>query len=234
MPQTGMKPVVRLVLLDLDGTLVDTAHDLAAAANRMRTARGLEPLPLAELRPYVSHGARGMVGRAFNVMTEDARYADLRNEFLGEYESALCVESALFAGMDHTLQQLEERGIKWGIVTNKLARFTLPLVRALNLSDRAACVVSGDTTQFSKPHPAPLLHALACSAVDASLAVYVGDDQRDIDAGRAAGMRTVVASYGYLGNGVPYQQWGADAVIDSPPEILRLLDGDQAQRDKSA
>ncbi len=150
------------------------------------------------------------------------------NEFLREYESALCVESALFAGMDDTLQQLEERGIKWGIVTNKLARFTLPLVQALNLSDRAACVVSGDTTNFSKPHPAPLLHALAAAAVDASLAIYVGDDQRDIDAGRAAGMRTVVASYGYLGNGVPYQQWGADAVIDSPPEILQLLNGDRA------
>jgi 2-phosphoglycolate phosphatase len=234
MPQTGLKPAVGLVLLDLDGTLVDTAPDLAAAANRMRVARGIEPLPIGELRPYVSHGARGMVGRAFNVMTDDPRYADLRSEFLSEYESALCVESVLFAGMDHTLQQLERRGIKWGIVTNKFARFTLPLVQALNLSDRAACVVSGDTTQFAKPHPAPLLHALACSAVDASQAMYVGDDQRDIDAGHAAGMRTVVASYGYLGNGVPYQQWGADAIIDSPPEILRLLLGDQAQQAKSA
>jgi N-acetyl-D-muramate 6-phosphate phosphatase len=229
MPQTGMKPAVRLVLLDLDGTLVDTAPDLAAAANRMRSARGIEPLPIDELRPYVSHGARGMVGRAFNVMTDDARYADLRNEFLCEYESALCVESALFPGMDHTLKQLENSGIKWGIVTNKFARFTLPLVQALNLLNRAACVVSGDTTQFSKPHPAPLLHALGCAAVDASLAMYVGDDQRDIDAGHAAGMRTVVASYGYLGNGVPYQQWGADDVIDSPAEILRLLNGAQAR-----
>ena len=220
-----MKPGVRLVLLDLDGTLVDTAPDLAAAANRMLVARGIEPLPIAELRPYVSHGARGMVGRAFNVASTDARYAELRNEFLREYESALCVQSALFAGMDHTLRQLEERGIKWGIVTNKLARFTVPLVDALKLSDRAACIVSGDTTRFSKPHPAPLLHALAASAVDASLAIYIGDDQRDIVAGHAAGMRTVVASYGYLGNGVPYQQWGADATIDSPPEILRLLNG---------
>jgi N-acetyl-D-muramate 6-phosphate phosphatase len=234
MPQTGMKSAIRLVLLDLDGTLVDTAPDLAAAANRMRSSRGIEPLPIDELRPYVSHGARGMVGRAFNVTTDDARYADLRNEFLSEYESALCVESALFTGMDHTLQQLEKMGIKWGIVTNKFARFTLPLVQALNLSDRAACVVSGDTTKFSKPHPAPLLHALATADVDAGLAVYVGDDQRDIDAGHAAGMRTVVASYGYLGNGVPYQQWGADAIVDSPSEILQLLSGDGAQRAKSA
>ena len=218
-----MKPGVRLALLDLDGTLVDTAPDLASAANRMLVARGIEPLPIAELRPYVSHGARGMVGRAFNVAPNDARYAELRNEFLRQYESALCVESALFAGMDHTLQQLEESGIKWGIVTNKLARFTMPLVEALRLSSRAACVVSGDTTEFSKPHPAPLLHALATACVDASAAIYVGDDQRDIDAGRAAGITTVVASYGYLGNGVPYQEWGADHVIHAPQELLALL-----------
>ena len=130
-----MKPAVRLVLLDLDGTLADTAPDLAAAANRMRIARGIEPLPIAELRPYVSHGARGMVGRAFDVTADNARYAELRQEFLREYESALCVDSALFPGMDDTLQQLEQRGIKWGIVTNKFARFTLPLVQALKLSE---------------------------------------------------------------------------------------------------
>ncbi len=225
MPQTLGKPHsrVRLVLLDLDGTLVDTAPDLAAAANRMRIAHGMEPLPIAELRPYVSHGARGMVGRAFDVAPDNARYAELRQEFLREYESALCVDSSLFPGMDDTLQHLEQRGIRWGIVTNKFARFTLPLVQALKLSERAACVVSGDTTPFSKPHPAPLLHALSCASVDASAAMYVGDDQRDIEAGRAAGMRTVVASYGYLGNGVPYQQWGADAVVHCPSELLSLI-----------
>ena len=218
-----MRPAVRLVLLDLDGTLVDTAPDLAAAANRMRIARGIEPLPISELRPFVSHGARGMVARAFNVTVDDARYAELRQEFLREYESALCVESALFPGMEDTLEQLEQRGIKWGIVTNKFARFTLPLVEALQLSHRAACVVSGDTTEFSKPHPAPLLHALARACIDAPAAVYVGDDQRDIDAGRAAGLRTVVASYGYLGNGVPYPDWGADDVIHAPQELLAFL-----------
>jgi len=224
-PQTLGKPHsrVRLVLLDLDGTLVDTAPDLAAAANRMRIAHGMEPLPIAELRPYVSHGARGMVGRAFDVAPDNARYAELRQEFLREYESALCVDSSLFPGMDDTLQHLEQRGIRWGIVTNKFARFTLPLVQALKLSERAACVVSGDTTPFSKPHPAPLLHALSCASVDASAAMYVGDDQRDIEAGRAAGMRTVVASYGYLGNGVPYQQWGADAVVHSASDLLSLI-----------
>ncbi len=155
-PQTGMKPGIRLVLLDLDGTLADTAPDLAAAANRMRIARGIEPLPIGELRPYVSHGARGMVGRAFNVSVDDARYAELRQEFLREYESALCVESALFPGMDDTLRLLEQRGIKWGIVTNKFARFTLPLVQALDLSERAACVVSGDTTTVFEATPRPV------------------------------------------------------------------------------
>ena len=219
-----MKPNgVQLVLLDLDGTLADTAPDLAAAANRMLIARSLEPLPIGELRPYVSHGARGMVGRAFNVKADDPGYDELRREFLREYEAALCVGSVLFPGMESTLSALEQRGIKWGIVTNKLARYTLPLLQALSLSERAACIVSGDTTPFSKPHPAPLLHALTVTGADAAATLYVGDDRRDIDAGRAAGMRTVVASYGYLGNGVPYEQWGADDVIDSPPELMQLV-----------
>ncbi|HVG04988.1 MAG TPA: HAD-IA family hydrolase [Burkholderiaceae bacterium] len=214
---------VALVLLDLDGTLADTAPDLARAANRMRAARDLEPLPLAELRPFVSQGARGMVGRAFNVGPTDPRYASLREEFLREYESALCVDTVLFPDMDDTLQQFERLGIKWGIVTNKLSRFTTPLVRALQLDERAACVVSGDTTAHAKPHPAPLLHALAASRTPASEAIYVGDDRRDIDAGRAAGMRTVVAAYGYLGVEEPYQQWGADVVIESPPQLMSLM-----------
>ncbi len=154
---------IRLVLLDLDGTLADTAPDLAAAANRMRVARGLEPLPVTELRPYVSHGARGMVGRAFDVTPDDARYAELRNEFLREYEAALCVDSALFPGMDDTLQRLEQLGVKWGIVTNKLSRYTLPLVQALQLSERAACVVSGDTTPFSKPTSGAFAARADCS-----------------------------------------------------------------------
>lgn len=216
-------PAIRLVLLDLDGTLADTAPDLAAAANRMRIARGIEPLPIAELRPYVSHGARGMIGRAFNVSTSDSRYPLLRDEFLREYEAALCVDSTLFPGMDDTLHSLERQDVKWGIVTNKLSRFTTPLVQALRLSQRSSCVVSGDTTPFSKPHPAPLLHAMTVAGVGATSALYVGDDRRDIEAGRAAGMRTAVASYGYLGNEVPYQQWGADAVIHSAPELLSLL-----------
>jgi phosphoglycolate phosphatase len=218
-----MSARVRLVLFDLDGTLADTAPDLAGAVNRMRSARGLAPLPLEELRPLASHGARGLVGRAFGVAPGDAGYEDLRQEFFREYESALCVQSELFPLMQETLAEIEAAGVRWGIVTNKIARFTVPLVEALGLAGRAAAVVSGDTTPHAKPHPAPLLHALDTVGVAADAACYVGDDLRDVEAGRAAGLRTVIARYGYLGNGVPFTQWGADFVIDSPPELTRLI-----------
>jgi phosphoglycolate phosphatase len=214
---------VDLVLFDLDGTLADTAPDLAGAVNRMLAARGRVPLPLAELRPVASHGARGLLGRAFGVAPGDPEFEALRQEFFGEYEGALCVESSLFPAMDEALAQLEERGVLWGIVTNKVARFTQPLVRALGLHERAACVVSGDTAARPKPDPAPLLHALAATSVTASAALYVGDDLRDIQAGRAAGMRTVAVSYGYLGDGPHYAEWGADHIIHSPAELMDLV-----------
>jgi 2-phosphoglycolate phosphatase len=214
---------VRLVLFDLDGTLVDPAPDLAGAVNRMRVARGLDALPLAELRPVASHGARGLIGRAFGVTPADPEFEPLRQEFFREYESALCVLSCLFPAMDEALADLEADGILWGIVTNKIARFTLPLVKALGLHERAAIVVSGDTTPRPKPDPAPLAHALAATTTEPRAAIYVGDDLRDIQAGRAAGMRTVAASYGYLGDGLHYEQWGADHVIHSPAGLLSLV-----------
>jgi len=214
---------VELVLFDLDGTLVDTAPDLAGAVNRMLRARGRPALPLANLRPVASHGARGLIGRAFGLAPGDPGFEELRQEFFREYEGALCVESALFPAMDATLAAMEDRGIRWGIVTNKIARFTEPLVRALALHERAACVVSGDTTARPKPDPAPLLHALSSTATTASAACYVGDDLRDIQAGRAAGLRTIAASYGYLGDGPRYEDWGADHVIHSPAELLPLV-----------
>lgn len=214
---------MELVLFDLDGTLADTAPDLAGAVNRMRVFRQLAPLPLAELRPLASQGARGMIGRAFARTPADADYESLRLEFLREYESALCVESSLFPSMAETLDELDARAIRWGVVTNKIARFTEPLMRALRLDRRAACLVSGDTTAHSKPHPAPLLHALATTQTSAATAMYVGDDLRDIEAGRAAGMRTVAAAYGYLGDAGPIDQWGADHVIQDPAGLLQLL-----------
>ena len=214
---------VELVLFDLDGTLADTAPDLGGAVNRMLLTRGLEPLPLAQLRPVASHGARGLLGRAFGVTPADREFEGLRQEFFREYEGALCIESSLFPTMDAALSELEGAGIRWGIVTNKIARFTVPLVRALGLHKRAACVVSGDTAPKPKPDPAPLLHALAAARVAADATLYVGDDLRDIQAGRAAGMRTVAVSYGYLGDGPHYEQWGADFIIHSPAELLALV-----------
>jgi 2-phosphoglycolate phosphatase len=216
-------PMIRLVLFDLDGTLADTAPDLAATVNRMRARRGHEPLPLAELRPLASHGARGLIGRAFGIRPDDTDYETLRQEFFSEYESALCRDTALFPQMEETLQTIESHGIRWGIVTNKIARFTDPLVRALNLSERTACVVSGDTTPHAKPHPAPLLHAAACAGVPVDESVYVGDDLRDIQAGRAAGVGTVAAAYGYLGDGAPVEAWGADHIIRHPEELLAIV-----------
>ncbi|MCA3219772.1 MAG: phosphoglycolate phosphatase [Burkholderiales bacterium] len=213
----------RLVLFDLDGTLADTAPDLAATANRMREVRGLAPLPYAELRPLASHGARGLIGRALGVGPDDARFGELREEFFVTYERALCVHSRLFEGMQAVLARIEAAG-RWGIVTNKMARFTAPLIEQLGLSNRAACVVSGDTTAHAKPHPAPLLHALSLCGAVAGDAIYVGDDLRDVQAGAAAGLRTVAVRYGYLGEGLPIEQWGADVIVDTPLRLLALIE----------
>ena len=213
----------RLVLFDLDGTLADTAPDLAAAANRQRTERGLPALPYEALRPLASHGARGLIGRALGVGAEDASFAALRAEFLDFYEQALCVHTRLFDGMAEALAAIEAADLRWGIVTNKPARYTDPLVERLGLTQRAAVVVSGDTTAHAKPHPEPIEFALARCSVSAAQAVYVGDDLRDIEAGRAARTRTVAVRYGYLGQGLPIEDWGADSVIDHPGELLSLI-----------
>lgn len=213
---------VEVVLFDLDGTLVDTAPDLAAAVNRLRRERGLAELPLEQLRPFASHGARGLIGCAFGVAPSEPEYEPLRQAFLHYYEQALCVHSRLFPGMDETLDALERQGRRWGIVTNKIARFTEPLVAALGLTERAACIVSGDTTAYTKPHPAPLLHALQICCTAAARAIYVGDDLRDVQAGRAAGVITVVAGYGYMGDGSDGSAWGGDFVIAQPRGLLEL------------
>jgi len=215
---------IRLVLFDLDGTLADTAPDLAAVANRQRQVRGLAPLPLEELRPVASHGARGLIGRALGIAPPSAEFDRLKEQFYAWYDDALCVHTQLFPGMPATLEALEQRAIRWGIVTNKIRRFTDPLVRALGLSTRAACVVSGDTTAHTKPHPEPLRHAMRACSVDELATVYVGDDRRDIEAGRAAGTRTVIASYGYLGDGADVSAWRADHTIDQPAGLMHWID----------
>ncbi|MDR3100845.1 MAG: HAD-IA family hydrolase [Paraburkholderia sp.] len=211
------------VLFDFDGTLADTAPDLAAAVNQMRHARGLAPAPYEKLRPLASAGARGLIGGAFGIGPDDREFAAMREEFLANYATNLRVETALFPGIDAVLDDLDARGVRWGIVTNKVARLTDPLVKLMHLDTRAACVVSGDTTPYSKPHPAPLLHAAQALGIEAERTIYVGDDLRDVQAGHAAGMATIAAAYGYCGNVEPPSQWKADYVAETASTLFSLL-----------
>jgi phosphoglycolate phosphatase len=218
-----MSDTPRVVLFDLDGTLVDSAPDLAGAGNEMRLQRGLPALPYEQLRPMVGSGARGMVGVALQVTPGDPEFATLRDEFLARYEARLTRESRIFDAVVPVLSALDSAAIRWGIVTNKVARYTHPVVQGLGLASRAAVVICGDSTPHSKPHPAPLLEAARRLGVAPDECVYVGDDLRDVQAGRAAGMRTIAAAWGYLGLGEPIGAWNADAVIDSPGELLQWL-----------
>ena len=218
-----MSAGLRAVLFDLDGTLIDSAPDLAGASNDMRLARGLPALPYECLRPMVGSGARGMVGAAFGVGPEDAGFQALREEFLSRYELRMTQDTRVFANMLPVLKALEARACLWGIVTNKAMRFTEPLVRALGLQGRAAVVIAGDTTAHAKPHPAPLLEAARRMGFEPCQCAYVGDDLRDVQAGRAAGMTTVAVRWGYLGVGDPIEAWGADHVADSPDDVLKRL-----------
>jgi len=212
---------LRAVLFDLDGTLIDSAEDLARAANEMRAERGLAPLPLAQYRPHGGSGARGMLGQAFVVGPEQPGYDELKREFLDRYEVLMYDSTRLFAGIDAELAGLAAAGLAWGIVTNKAERFALPLTAALRL--RAQAVVGGDTTGHAKPHPAPLLEAARRLGVAPEACLYVGDDERDVIAGRAAGMATAVAAWGYLGPRADHRRWGADIELAAPGELLKTL-----------
>ena len=218
-----MRFAPEVVLFDLDGTLVDSAPDLAGAGNEMRLHRGLPSLPLAQFRPMVGSGARGMLGVALQVTPQDESFAALRDEFLERYERRLTRESRVFDEMAPVLDALESRSLRWGIVTNKATRYTQAVVEGLALAARAAVVICGDTTPHAKPHPAPLLEAARRLGVAPADCLYVGDDERDMQAGRGAGMRTVAAAWGYLGEVEPIASWRADAVIARPAELLQLL-----------
>ena len=211
----------RAVLFDLDGTLADTAPDLAAAVNFLRVQRGLEPTPYAVLRPTASAGARGMIGAAFGLAPQDEGYEELRLQWFERYQAAMAVHSTLFGGVAELLDGICEAGMAWGIVTNKPARFTDPLVPQIGLA-HAGCIVSGDTTGHAKPHPAPLLEGARRLGVSPEHCWYVGDDLRDIEAGRAAGMVTVACGWGYCGAVEP-SSWGADYLLDTPADLLELL-----------
>jgi 2-phosphoglycolate phosphatase len=214
---------VAAVLFDLDGTLIDSAPDLGAAADKMRTDRGLESLPLALYRPMAGAGARGMIAVAFGLTPDDDRFADLKEEFFRNYESRMTENTSVFDGVAELIAQISQAGLKWGVVTNKSARFTIPLTKAMPLFATAQTIVSGDTTPHSKPHPAPLLEAAHQLDLAPERCIYVGDDERDIVAGRAAGMPTVAAAYGYLGKTADTNGWKADATIAAPGALLNLL-----------
>jgi phosphoglycolate phosphatase len=214
---------MRAVLFDLDGTLADTAPDLARALNRVRAAHRLAPMPVAITRAYTSSGARGLLKVGFGLNPEDERYEALRQQFLDFYAAEICVETRLFEGMAELLDQLDQDRLPWGVVTNKAERFTFPLLQGLHLDERAACVVGGDTAARAKPHPDPLLHAAAALQLPPSACLYVGDDLRDVQAARAAGMPVIAAKYGYLGDGGAIESWQADAVIEHPREVLDYL-----------
>ena len=215
---------VSAVLFDLDGTLVDSAPDLAGAANEMRLARGLPPLPYDTLRAWAGSGARGMLAASLDSHPGQAGYVDLRDEFHDRYEQRLLQETRLFDAIVPLLDALESHGLPWGIVTNKALRFAEPLSQALGLLPRAAALVGGDSTAHTKPHPAPLLEAARRLGLPPQACVYVGDDLRDMHAGRAAAMGALAAAWGYLGVDTPIHEWGADFVLTEPNDLLTSLD----------
>jgi phosphoglycolate phosphatase len=211
------------VFFDLDGTLADTAPDLVAATNKLLLARNLDPKPYEFLRPYASAGARGLLEGAFGIGTDHPDFITLRDEFFSNYENALLVDSKLFDDIDHLLDQMDQAKLPWGIVTNKSQRFTNPLVELMGLNQRSISTVSGDTTPHSKPHPEPILHAAKLANIDPTKSLYVGDDIRDVIAGKAAGMKTVAAAYGYCGCKEPPEAWGADYLINTPLELVEII-----------
>jgi phosphoglycolate phosphatase len=215
--------VPQAVFFDLDGTLADTAADLAAPVNAMRQERGLAPMPLEALRPFASMGARGLLGKGLGITPDDAGYEPLRLEFLSRYENAMCVHTRLFEGMAALLDGLESYGIAWGVVSNKVERYVRPILAELGLLRRCAGAIGGDTTPHAKPHPEPLLHAARLARVTPERCIYVGDDHRDVQAGRAAGMITIAAAYGYCGSDPAPANWGADHLVEAPLDLHRIL-----------
>ncbi|NNE37513.1 MAG: phosphoglycolate phosphatase [Gammaproteobacteria bacterium] len=217
---------ISTVLFDLDGTLIDTAPDLAHALNETRGNRGLPPIEFNKIRQAVSLGGAAMIKLAFNVEKTAPEFPVIRDEFLSIYSDNIHIHSKYFDGMEAVINTLENSGYQWGIVTNKPGWLTTPLLQSIGLNTRVKCVVSGDTLPYMKPSPEPLLHA--CKQLDcpADVCVYVGDAKRDIEAGSAAGMQTIIATYGYIEETAILDEWGADSMIDHPKELLEWLKPD--------
>lgn len=215
---------IRTVLFDLDGTLADTAPDLGYALNTLLAEHGKPALPYASIRPVASHGAAALIELGFGIDRADPHFAPLRERYLEIYRAHLTRETRPFPGMPGLLDALPARDINWGVVTNKPAFLTDPLLAQLGLADDAVCVVSGDTTANRKPHPEPMLHACRLAGSRPQECLYIGDAARDIEAGKAAGMKTLVALFGYIGANDHPETWGADGMIRHPSEILDWLD----------
>ena len=215
--------MISTILFDLDGTLVDTAPDLGYALNLQLKKHGKAPLSDTAIRPFASHGSRGLISLGFGITPQDTNFIEMRDEYLAIYDTVFTRSPKLLEGIEELLQAIENKGLKWGIVTNKPSRFTRPLIESMLLHERAACVVSGDDAPQPKPSPATLL--LACKHVGAKpeSCVYVGDAERDIQAGKAAGMKTVVALFGYIDKTDKPHEWGADVLIKTPTELLSFL-----------
>lgn len=210
----------RHILFDLDGTLADTAQDLAFTLNRLLAHEGYHTLPFEQIRPIVSNGASALIEFGFGNAVPAEKFKQLTQQFLDIYQNHLTHRTTLFPGMAELLETIENDGQLWGVVTNKPSWLTDPLMEELGLAQRAACIVSGDTVEYKKPHPQPLLHACEVMGVSAAECVYIGDAQRDIEAGRRAGMKTLAALFGYISEGDDPADWGADGMIEHPLEIL--------------
>lgn len=215
--------MIKAVLFDLDGTFADTAPDLAAALNYTRATRNLPPLPLSAIRPQASHGTRGLFKIGFGIEPEHHDFNPLRDIFLDYYARNICVHTRLFGDTAALVTEIEQRGVPWGIVTNKPHRFTVPLMQALGYAERASCLISGDTCTRAKPYPDPLLKASEIMGALAANCLYLGDDLRDMQAAQAAGMRGIIANYGYISDDASVENWHAHGSIDSPSELLQYL-----------
>jgi 2-phosphoglycolate phosphatase len=222
MPEVTPENAFEAVLFDLDGTLIDTAQDMVAVLLELMEADGREPVPYATARSYVSNGSAGLIHLGFPDVSAD-KHERLREEYLDRYEASVCVHSTIFAGIEPLLDQFDEYGVPWGVVTNKPARMTIPLLAGLGLDRRIACQISGDTIAERKPHPAPLLLACEQTGVAPARSVYVGDAARDIEAGQAAGMYTIAAAYGYITDDDDSARWKADSIAADTQELTTML-----------